>query len=305
MADAEDLIYLPPKRKVVFRTRGGSDSVWNQTAIAGFASLGTSSAAWVYAQGRSFATSGALASAFSLGRGLPLTTSGSSTSAFPQLDDLGSDLLHHWEVPASGSSYITIVSGDVSQLNDRRSGAKHLTQGTAGFRPLYEATGGPNSRPCISLNGAAKRLTQAAMGIATGKRVGIYWVAKAPGDASFCVQGEILNAAAGQPGTIYQNASKFAQTGPSTLNITSPALSSAWVKRSIEYLSTGTESRIDGTLTTPNYSGSATCAAIDTVTFGHAGGAAGGKVACLIIVDNITTAKRAIVDGYLRGIYGL
>lgn len=50
-------------------------------------------------------------------------------------------------------------SNRVSQWNDISGAAKHYTQGTAGNKPLYSATGGPNSTPIVSLDDVARYMS--------------------------------------------------------------------------------------------------------------------------------------------------
>lgn len=48
---------------------------------------------------------------------------------------------------------VTLASGDVAGWASR-TGSLSFTQGTAGARPLYSATGGPNGKPYVELGGA-------------------------------------------------------------------------------------------------------------------------------------------------------
>jgi hypothetical protein len=47
---------------------------------------------------------------------------------------------------------VTVVTG-ASQLSDATTNAYHLTQGTTGKQPAYNATGGPGSTPIVTLDG--------------------------------------------------------------------------------------------------------------------------------------------------------
>jgi hypothetical protein len=52
-------------------------------------------------------------------------------------------------------------SNRVSAWSDQHSSAKHYAQGTAANQPLYLATGGPNSKPAVQLDDAARRMNAA------------------------------------------------------------------------------------------------------------------------------------------------
>jgi hypothetical protein len=57
---------------------------------------------------------------------------------------------------------VTIGTG-VSQWSDQSGNGFHLTQGTGGAQPTFEASGGPNSTPSILFDGSDDRLINAAI----------------------------------------------------------------------------------------------------------------------------------------------
>lgn len=235
--------------------------------------------------------------------------------AVPSLAALGTDLLRHWEVPAASSPLITLNGGNVSQLDDRV-GTGHLVQANASLQPAYSASGGPNDAPYINIQDAARRLgTIASLGHAAGKRLGIYCVIATSGGATTeTVWGVTTDADpfAGSPVcSAYQassargvNAKPNGAAQQNLFPITSPTLTSAWQVVSVEFLAAGMLCRIDGSSTTPNYTGSA---AADTALSARIGYTAnsGGKFAFACVVDNIDTTKRTVLESYINSVYGL
>lgn len=65
-----------------------------------------------------------------------------------------------------GSSLSSLADGDpVGSWTDESGGARHLTQATAAKKPVYRATGGPSSLPCIDLD-ATDDIIQATFTVA-------------------------------------------------------------------------------------------------------------------------------------------
>ncbi len=89
--------------------------------------------------------------------------------------------LYFWgDVTDPGS--VTIVSGKVSQIYDKSGNGNHLVQATAGSRPTYTASGGPNSLGYCYLGGASIGKAVTYTGVIT-----LYMFIKQPGFSSGAV----------------------------------------------------------------------------------------------------------------------
>lgn len=90
-----------------------------------------------------------------------LLTTAASFYLFPALAQsyypggMGNTNLVVW-LNAGNSSSITQSSGAVSQWNDLSGRGYHFSQATSARRPVYNATGGPNSRPAISFTATSQ-----------------------------------------------------------------------------------------------------------------------------------------------------
>jgi hypothetical protein len=205
------------------------------------------------------------------------------------LASLGASLLHHWEPSAEAA--MLDGSSNASQLLDRGAGAAHWAQATSGNRPSYNATGGPNSRPCITAQDVGRFLFNDTISH-VAKYLGIYAIYKLQGGADTRVPFALMGPAqAYSVAAFYQSGSQVTvaakEQGQSAqlLSLTTPALSTNWCKGSIEYLFAGLESRINGVVTNPDLSGSTRRAdAVGYVRFGSAT-LAGGSLASLIVLD--------------------
>lgn len=224
---------------------------------------------------------------------------------------LGSDLLHHWEVPPQGSAFLTLNSGNISQLNDRAAAGKHLAQGTAINQPAYFATGGANNQPYLQSQDTARYLINSALSIEDGTRIGIYAVYALVGGSASRVPWQLLNTAVTQSIATYFQTTSSAQAlvrtsgGGLQFNALSvPSLTSNWVRGSIEFFASGLTGRINGSAITPAFTGSLGPAAIGAARIGSPT-ESGCKFACLIVVTNPDTTKRGIVESYIAARYGL
>lgn len=223
-----------------------------------------------------------------------------SAGGGPSLSALGADLLHWWEVPVSSSPLITLNGGNVSQLNDRvSSGAAHMVQATAINQPLYEATGGPRGEPCTSAQDVA-RFMEATFAIGAGNRAGVYAVYQQAAVASRTT----INST---PVGIFRNVNDT--TGYLTFtggpqNSVKNGVDANWHLHSLLPFATGAHAQHDGINVDTDFTGSDTVVAYTQLFWFH-NGTAGGKLACVIIVQDITAAKDAIVKQYVRARYGL
>ncbi len=53
----------------------------------------------------------------------------------------------------------------VQQWNDKSTNARNLSQATSGSRPIYRATGGPNSKPALEFDGTDDEISRGAAGL--------------------------------------------------------------------------------------------------------------------------------------------
>lgn len=225
------------------------------------------------------------------------------------LAGLGADLLHHWEVPVSSSPLISIVTGNVAQLNDRvAASADHMVQVTDANRPAYNATGGPDSLPCIDFQ-AVDRSLAATVSHASGNRLGFYSVFKASSANVRTVLSSLNGAETLQPCNFFRLFDEFGINtvfagGADDFVLTVPAIDTNWHLLSVRPLATGALLQIDGATTTPDLSRSDGFIDFGKIFFGHISNS-GGSMAALLIVDNPTDAKDAIVKSYVTSVYGL
>ena len=78
---------------------------------------------------------------------------------------------------AADASTVTVVSGAVSQWNDKSGNSRHATQSTSGKRPLFAATG-LNSMPAIDCDGTDDELLLAGVTALTSVFQSLFVVAK-------------------------------------------------------------------------------------------------------------------------------
>jgi hypothetical protein len=199
---------------------------------------------------------------------------------------------------------LSLNSGNVSQLNDRV-GSSHAAQATAINQPLHHASGGPGGCPYIELQDVDRTLA-ATVSHGAANRVGMYAVLALGGSSR-----SVCQAANGAfiTGEFYNGSSHFEafaefSGGTQVALVTTPAFGSGWHLHALRPLSTGARYEIDGTLASPNLTGTDTLKAINTQRFGEPGNAAGSFAFC-IYVDTPTDAKDAMVKAYVRRRFGL
>ena len=78
-------------------------------------------------------------------------------------------------------STTTVTGAGVSQLNDLGAGGKNLTQGTDSLRPAKGSGTGPAGKNCVAPQSATRRISNTAIGVAAGKALSFFHVAKAGG----------------------------------------------------------------------------------------------------------------------------
>jgi PKD repeat protein len=198
-----------------------------------------------------------------------------------------------------------------SQINDLGTGAKHLTQGTMGNRPRKN-TGGPNAKNRLHIDSAVRNIVNAAMGIATGKRLEIYEVSALPGGASLLVTSSANTSDdAHSVQATYQQTSKckagaWDGTTDQALIINTPALNTNWTKRVTRYRAAGCDCLYNGSAVSPDLSGTATAGAVGIVRLGHAS-VGGGSVYLYFVFENVSTvagsaclSEEGAIDYYLN-----
>lgn len=225
------------------------------------------------------------------------------------LSPLGEDLLHHWEVPQSTDPRITLNGSNVAQLNDRATAAKHLSQSSPSSQPPFQATGGANSQPCISI--AGHTLANATLAIAAGERLGIYGVFSTPATGT-CSTWELTAAADGIPQARFAFSGGVwnASMSDESVVVASPAHTASFVKTATEYFPAGRVLRIGSTTVSPAPVSNGACAAITIASLGNLASPVSGlgKFCSLVVVKDIhvnTAFKQAIVDAYFLARYGL
>lgn len=221
------------------------------------------------------------------------------------LDALGADLWHWWE-PSSDT--ITLHSnGNLRYLDDRITGvASRAIQEDENLSPAYSATSGPNNRPGVTLQ-STSRVMSASISIPADHRVGFYALLKADGltriAARITGSGNNIMQPYWQGTTAFRALVDFT-AAIQNISITSPAKDTNWHLRALRPLATGALCQIDGSTTTPNFTGSGTVKAMDTFQIGQ-GVSSGGVFASAMLVDNPTAAKDTAVKNYYRSKFNL
>ena len=222
---------------------------------------------------------------------------------------LGADLLHWWEVPSASDPLITIVSGNVSQLNDRV-GSAHLTQATEGSRPLYHASGGPSNQPFCELHEVARKM-DATINLSAGNRVGLFVVgAHAASPGATRELASLWESPATDRCRLLWDGDQFWHVvaftgGTQSLVLTAPAGDTAWHLFGLIPASTGALSQIDGATTTADFTGTDTVTASTRFSVGGRTGTIGhGSFAAAFLVVDPTPAKVAILQTYVEARWG-
>jgi len=246
----------------------------------------------------------------SLGTHLGSSLAETGGQSAPTLAGLGVDLLYWWEVPDAASPLITIASNHASQLNERVAGVAHLTQGTAGNRYIYHATGGPSNQPFLEAEDANRQMT-ATIALAAANRAGLFVVgAHAATPAVRELASLWLAAGPADKLRLLWDGDQFwhiadLTAGSQSNVLTVPAGDTAWHLFGLLPASTGVHSQIDGANTTGDFTGSSTMTASDRFSFGGRSGIIGhGSIAAAFIISDPTPAKIAILRSYVSYRYG-
>lgn len=93
---------------------------------------------------------------FGLGSRVGLAVRCGCPLTIPEPDTILGAAIMQWVRSDSGLTYDG--GNRISAWNDKSAAAVHYTQGTAGDKPLYVATGGPNSLPYVSLDSSTRHL---------------------------------------------------------------------------------------------------------------------------------------------------
>lgn len=219
---------------------------------------------------------------------------------------LGADLIHWWE-PRDNT--VTLNGGNISAIT-ALAGAANMSEATAAQQPLYVASGGPNNRPYLSLQDAARNIG-ATVSIGAANRAGMFAVV-----ASDWVSAQIITASANGGGAGYEIGNE-ATTGrfrssmrftgaAQTINHTVPATHNNWRIHALLPYAAGAESQIDRAVTIADFTGTDTMVAITNIHFGFVNAiVCGGRAANIIIVNDVDAAKAAIVYDYYADRFAL
>lgn len=224
---------------------------------------------------------------------------------------LGADALHAWMVPpddtsaASGSGPLLTLNGtNVSQLNPI-AGAANLVQATAGKQPAYSASGGVDDCAYVNIQ-AISRLLSATIAVAAANRTGVYVVAEQSNTSderyvALTFGAEIAQAFVRNATTGFKHYIRFTGGGQ-FIELTDPALNTAWHLRAVLPYAAGAVSAFDGVTTTPSFTGTDTVIALTTASFGQAGAenAGAGSIAFMLLVADATAAKDITVRRFVR-----
>jgi hypothetical protein len=239
---------------------------------------------------------------------------GAFTFETPLIDlvaELGSTLLYMWQVPASGDARITIDgSNNVSQLNEWKAGSANFTQSTAGNRPAYHATGGPNNAPYIELQDTARWL-RATISISAANRTGLYIMQALPNVAATRFCAGLCDGTSNPILRPYTDGSKFRgyanfTGGAQDPLVTSPTLNTSWHLFAQRPLASGALYQIDGVTTTPDLTGTDTLTAISRALIGRdAATFSGGSVAMMVAVSDASADVDDLIRAYIAQEYAL
>lgn len=225
---------------------------------------------------------------------------------------LGADLKHFWQPDAAR---VTLSGANVATMNDVAGAAPMALSVGA---PIWVANGGPNNRPYIHLSTDSSLLHAPGVGIADGNRVGMYVV----GGFEAGVGTQVLactrytDGVFPSAGTINLSARRTNAgachgtclfTGGTQSAVAAVAPDGPWHAFALRPLSAGASFQFDGLATSTPFTGSDTAQRHETCHIGHDQLFAGGKVACVLLVDLTTdaAAKDAAINAYFTAHFGL
>lgn len=232
-------------------------------------------------------------------------------ATFAAVITAGTGFTRRWWFECSDGTVTRDGSNLASQVSDRWANGWHLAQGTASNKPLYEATAGPQSLPCVSSAGSNDWIGTAAVSIAAGSRPFRIVVVKAAAtnDKYMIMAREGATPTSGNNVLgFYRGVDKFTCVTKQTagaeifLDATTPAIDTNWHIQSIDYNATALTWLIDGVAADPQPTGAGTAVVIEHIAWGHPT-VSGGSVAADICVDSPTAAVKTFIYNYLDQIY--
>ena len=216
---------------------------------------------------------------------------------------------------AADASTVTIVSGAVSQWNDKSGNSRHATQSTSGKRPLFAATG-LNSMPAIDCDGTDDELLLTGVTSLTSVFQSLFVVAKRDNAGGRTE----ISIAIGNPSTgdsiaevpRWSDNVMYTQVGytanrpvPTSVITDLPYITSATggsIQRSYTngtLIGTGTSQSTTAFSVTAGYIGSGTAVSISNRYFD-------GKISEIVLLpQEASTVTRQLVEGYLAHKWGL
>ena len=223
------------------------------------------------------------------------------------LDAIAAGSAKHAWIPDRATTLTS--SGNATSISDLW-GAANQVQATGASQPAYVANGGPGNRPHIAPQDNA-RFLEATTALAAGGRHGICLVAAAPNVADTRVI-RSLGGGGANVATMVVTAGAVAfftrgvTVGQQSASVVTPANDFGFHRYDWRPLATGWRSEIDGVLTTPTWTGPPTEAIneITTLAIGGNGGASGGKIAALFVIDDPIDTKKAVMTAQLLKLFG-
>lgn len=223
------------------------------------------------------------------------------------LSELGAAALHYWEVPSSSNPLVTVASGEATALVDCIGGVVASEQ--FGSRVTHHNTGGPSNAPYLAT--PAGTWLRAIISVAADNRLGVYAVCAIPDHASEHIPVYLSGSDEDRflfgrdtATSKFRSLAAFTGGDQSVVANTAPAFSTGWHLQAFRPLSSGALYQINGSTANADFTGSDTVKAIDRAYIGcPLGSTAGGSVAALLLVNDPTTARDAIVKAHFKARY--
>lgn len=213
--------------------------------------------------------------------------------------------LHFWGEPRLNHK---TLNGDlISRLDDESTFGYHLTQGDAGLQPTWNASGGPNDHAFISLPRLTDQVINTAISLSAGRRLLSHVVVRLDTALAqvypwFLESGSgFFDPTHGMERFGITNIRHKAKTGSVDV-----ATDGGWHSWAAWFLASGRESRKDGVITSPNFSGNAAAEAVEAISVGYTfGGASGGDNALMIVGEDVTADEYAAILEYSQFWFGV
>lgn len=254
-----------------------------------------------------------------VGRGYPLQVTLTQPPRYWTPDLIATQL---WFDAASAGS-VTMVSGAVSQWNDKSGNARHVMQGTAGKRPVYVAAG-LNGINIVRFDGIddALRGTTSLSGLAQAVgAVSVFAVAKSDALPSVTRDIAFLTTASGSRvflgttsgSTVYVGGRRLDADTFASANSTALSTAAQLYSGVLNYASSDAAIYVDGTLSASNTTfqtdGVTSNTSLTAICIGADGGGTGqffdGDIAEVIVVHSVDATLRQLIEGYLAHKWGL